>query len=256
MIEITNSDRIRTIRLMRPEAKNAMNEAMWDAVTEALLDAAVDRSVAVVVFTGSGDSFCAGADVIEMAMRNMGTLDSGAHGFPGFADAFLDFPKPFIAAVNGIGIGFGATILGLSDLVFMSTTARIKCPFTSLAVAPEFASSYSFPRLIGRQNATWALMSSEWLTAEQCDEMGLVFKLCAPDELVDVTMEHARILSSKPISSLIESKRVMTAAMRPQIDAARAAEDAAFGVLMGAPANIEAFAAFAEKREPNFADID
>ncbi len=255
MIEITDTDRIRTIRINRPEAKNAMNEALWDATTEAFLSATDDPDVAVVVLTGTGDSFSAGVDLLEMAQGVQGTLVRGKHGFPGLADTMVEFPKPVILAVNGIAAGFGVTVLGLADLVFMSTTARMRCPFTALGVAPEFAASASFPALLGRQNAAWMLMSSEWITAEQCHEMGLVFKLCEPTELMDATMQHARIIASKPISSLVETKRTMMEPVRVELRAARQREDAAFRVLLGGPANIEAMTAFAEKREPNFEGI-
>lgn len=256
MIDISDADRIRTIRLNRPEAKNAMNEAMWDATAEALIAAAVDPEVAVVVFTGTGDAFSAGQDVIEMAMGTTGELRRGEHGFTGLCDQLADFPKPLICAVNGLALGFGVTILGFADLAFMSSAARLKCPFTGLGVAPELASSYTFPQLIGRQNASWVLLSSEWISAAQAREMGLVFAVCEPDELMAITMAHARVLAAKPISSLIECKRVIVDAMRESVAAARERENAAFAKLLGGPANVEAMRAFAEKREPNFADID
>lgn len=258
MIEITDADRVRTIRLNRPEAKNAMNEALWDATTEAFLAAADDPAIAVVVLTGSEDSFCAGQDVIEMALQAGGSPDfvRGEHGFTGLCDTLASFPKPFIAAVNGLGVGFGATVLGLADLAFMSSDARIRCPFTSLGVAPELASSFTFPTLMGRQNATWALLSSEWLSADQCQQMGLVFAVTDPDDLMATTLDHARVLASKPISSLVASKRVIVEAWQADIAAARNRENDAFKVLMGAPANMEAMRAFAEKREPDFAAID
>lgn len=257
MIDISDVDRIRTIRLDRPEAKNAMNEALWDATTEAFLAAADDRSVAVVVMTGTGDVFCAGQDLIELAAKTTGgDVVPGTHGFDGLLQAISTFPKPLIIAVNGPGVGFGATVLGFADLVFMSSSARVMCPFTSLGVAPEFSSSYTFPRLLGRQNAAWALLSSEWLSAQECLRMGLVFKLTEPDELMEVTMAHARVLSSKPISSLVECKRVMVEASRDAAAAANEREQDAFRVLLGAPANVEAMRAFAEKREPDFSAID
>ena len=155
-----------------------------------------------------------------------------------------------------MGLGFGATILGVADLVFMSTEARLKCPFTTLGVAPELASSATFPALIGRQNATWALMSSEWLSAEQCKEMGLAFQVCEPAELMDVTMEHARLLASRPISSLVATKRTIVEPIRAALHEAHERENGEFAVLMGAPANIEAMTAFAEKRPPDFTGID
>lgn len=257
MIEITDADRIRTIRLDRPEAKNAMNEAMWDATTEAFLDAADDPEVAVVVLTGTGDAFCAGQDVLEMAAQATGgDFTRGTHGFPGLLRTLAGFPKPLLIAVNGLGVGFGATVLGFADLAFMSSAARLRCPFTSLGVAPEFASSFTFPQLMGRQNATWALLSSEWLTAQECLDMGLVFKVAEPEELLDVTMTHARVLASKPISSLVESKRTLIASTSEPVQAAHRRENEAFSLLLGAPANVEAMQAFAQKRQPDFSAID
>ena len=256
MIEVTDAGRVRTITLARPEAKNAMNVAMWDGTADALLDAQDDPGVAVVVITGTGDAFSAGQDVLEMGRMAMGETVEATHGFPGLTQVLIDFPKPLVLAVNGMGLGFGATVLGVADLVFMSTTARLKCPFTVLGVAPELASSATFPALIGRQNATWALMSSEWISAEECLAMGLAYRLCEPDELIEVTMAHAQTLAAKPISSLIATKRTIVEPLRPLLHAAHERENGEFAVLMGSPANIEAMTAFAEKREPNFDGID
>ena len=160
-----------------------------------------------------------------------------------------------MCAVNGVGLGIGATILGFADLAFMSTTARLKCPFTSLGVAPEAASSYLFPRLVGRQNAAWMLLSSEWVSAEQAREMGLVWRICPPEDLLGKATEHATLLASRPISSLVAVKRTMTEPLRGEIRAARDRENAAFAELMGGPANLEALAAFAEGRDPDFTNL-
>lgn len=256
MLQITDVDRIRTITLDRPDALNAFNEALYDATTDALIAAAADNSVAVVIITGTGRAFSAGTDVVEMAQRNTGGIENGRHGFPGLVDHLVSFPKPLFCAVNGLALGIGATMLALADLVFMSTEARVRCPFTALAVAPEAASSFTFPAMLGRHNATWALMSSEWLSAEDCREMGLAWRVTTPDDLMDETMRHARVLASKSISSLVESKRTIVAALAPQIEAARERENAAFAYLMGRPANIEALTALAERRTPDFAAID
>ena len=256
MLDIRDTDRIRIITLNRPDALNAFNEALYDATTEALMAAADDPTVAVVVITGTGRAFSAGTDVIEMSQRNSGNIEPGKYGFPGLIDQLAAFPKPLISAVNGLALGIGTTMLALSDLVFMSTDARCKCPFTSLAVAPEAASSFTFPMLLGRHNATWALMSSEWLSAEDCKEMGLAWRVTEPDQLMDETLRHARVLSSKPISSLVECKKAIIASLQEPIAAARQRENEAFQRLLGKPANLEALVALAERREPDFVSID
>src|SRR5262245_57678019 len=256
MLRSEDADRVRLLTLDRPQALSAFDEALYDATTEALLAAASDRRVAVVVLTGAGRAFSAGTDLLEMAQRTTGPFTPGRYGFAGMIDVLAAYAKPFLCAVNGIGLGIGATILGFADLAFMASDAKLKCPFTSLAVAPEAASSFTFPRLLGRQNATWALMSSEWLDAEECLAMGLVWKVVPPDRLLPETLHHARVLAAKPIGSLVETKRTIVAAWQAEIAAARQREDAAYSRLLGSPANVEALRAFAEKRAPDFAALD
>ena len=118
-ILISDENRVRTLTLDRPEVLNAFDEALYLNEMQARI---------------SDPSFA----------------DKGSH-FTSMIDALTDFPKPLICAVNGLGVGIGTTILGYADLVFMSSQARLKCPFTSLGVAPEAASSYLMPQLIGRR---------------------------------------------------------------------------------------------------------
>lgn len=247
-LQITDDNRVRTLTLNRPDALNAFNEALYDATTIALTEAAEDPEVAVVLITGAGRAFSAGTDLAEMQARITDPeFTPGEHGFMGLIDALTAFPKPLVCAVNGLGLGIGTTILGFADLAFMSTTARLKCPFTSLGVAPEAASSYLLPQLIGRQNAAWLLMSSEWVSAEEALRMGLVWKLCAPEELLVQARQHAEVLASRPIASLQAVKATMVAPVRAEIDAARARENQFFVELMGAAANADALAEFNRK---------
>ena len=280
-LQVGDSARVRTLTLDRPEALNAFNEELYDALAGALLAAADDPTVAVVLLTGNGRGFSAGTDLLEMQRiatdptphptkprdgdaargdtRFRGDPEKGfqrgRHGFPGLLDALEAFPKPLVVAVNGIGIGIGCTILGFADLAFMSSDARLKCPFTSLGVAPEAASSYLLPLLVGRQNAAWLLQSSDWVSAEEALAMGLVWRVCEPEALLDETRRHAAVLAAKPISSLVAVKRTMTEPRRAGIAAARERENAAFAELMGGPANLEALAAFAEGREADFTSL-
>ncbi len=256
MIRIEDQERIRLVTFDRPQARNAFNEALYDATADALIDAAQSPQVAVAVLTGSGTAFSAGTDLHEMARLASGELSPGRHGFLGLVDQLAAFPKPLLCAVNGLAVGIGATMLGLADLVLLSTAARVRCPFTRLAVAPEAASSFTFPRLMGRQNATWALMSSEWLSAAECLQMGLAWRVCEPEQLLAETLRHARVLATKPIASLVETKRTIVEPLRAEIAAARERENQAFQRLLGSPASIEALRAFAERREPDFAAVD
>jgi enoyl-CoA hydratase/carnithine racemase len=249
VLQIDDEKHVRTLTLNRPEALNAFNEALYDATTEALLAAAEDPEVAVVLLTGSGRGFSAGTDLAEMqAMVTDPDFKPGKYGFRGLIEALSSFPKPLICAVNGVGVGIGATILGYADLAFMSSTARLKCPFTSLGVAPEAASSYLLPQLVGRQNAAWLLMSSEWVDAADALRMGLVWRVCEPEELLPEARRHAEILASRPISSLMAVKHTMLEPVRPEIVAATARENAHFAELMGTQANAAALADFTQRR--------
>ena len=245
MLLISDDNRVRTLTLNRPEVLNAFNEALNDALAQAVAAAADDPDVAVVVITGAGKAFSAGADLVEMQENITNPRENaGQHAFFKLLAALSSFPKPLICAVNGVGVGIGATILGYADLAFMAKDARLKCPFTNLGVAPEAASSYLLPRQVGRQNATWILMSSEWISAEEAHEMGLVWKVCEPDELLAETYRHANTLASKPIPSLMAVKTTMTAPLRPQIEAAIERETACFAELIGAAPNTAALEAF------------
>jgi len=246
---ISDENRVRTLTLNRPDALNAFNEALYDATAEALDAAARDDAVAVVVITGTGRAFSAGQDLAEMQARITDPgFTPGRHGFPGLIDALAGFPKPLICAVNGLGVGLGTTLLGFADLVFMSTAAKLKCPFTSLGVAPEAASSYLLPHLVGRQNAAWLLMSSEWIDAAEALRMGLAWRVCEPETLLTETRHHAEVLAGKPLSSLIAVKQAMVEPTRTEIAAARAREDRYFADMMGAAANAEALAQFNRPR--------
>ncbi|UMB71963.1 enoyl-CoA hydratase/isomerase family protein [Mycobacterium paraterrae] len=249
ILQIDDDNRVRTLTLNRPDALNAFNEALYEATAAALREAADDPGVAVVLLTGAGRAFSAGNDLKEMqaritdpAMANQGSQ------FTEMIDALTRFPKPLVCAVNGVGVGIGTTILGYADLVFMSSTARLKCPFTSLGVAPEAASSYLLPRLIGRQNAAWLLMSSEWVSAQEALAMGMVWKVCEPEQLLVEARRYADILAARSIPSLIAVKQSIVEPTLPDIAAATERENAHFAKLLGGQANAEALADFTAKR--------
>ncbi|EGD42548.1 enoyl-CoA hydratase [Nocardioidaceae bacterium Broad-1] len=252
-------DRVRTLTLNRPDQLNAFNQALYVALAEALRAADEDPEVAVVLLTGTGRAFSAGTDLLEMketaSSAGEDAGDGAPHGFIELLDSLVAFSKPLVVAVNGLGLGIGATLLGYADLGFASTAARFKTPFTTLGVAPEAASSFLFPRLIGRQNAAWMLMSGEWVSAEEAQQMGLVWRVTDPDELLDTAWDHAATLAARPISSLVAVKETMTASLRQGIEAARELENAKFAELLGGPANIEALVAFAEGRKPDFTKL-
>ena len=244
-LQISDDNRVRTLVLDRPEALNAFNEELYLATATALREADADPDVAVVLLTGAGRAFSAGNDLKEMQARitDPQMSDQGSH-FTTMISALTDLTKPLVCAVNGVGVGIGTTVLGYADLVFMSSTARLKCPFTSLGVAPEAASSYLLPQLIGRQNAAWMLLSSQWVDASEALRMGIAWKVCEPDELLPEARRHAEIIAAQSIPSLVAVKRTLTEPFRDGIEAATARENAQFEMLLGGAANAAALADF------------
>lgn len=257
-----DADRIRILTLQRETSLNAFDNALYRDVAGALDSARNDPDIAVVVLTGRGRAFSAGQDMTQMAAigTEVGGGDaSGGNaeeaGFPILMAAVEAFDKPLIAAVNGLGVGIGFTILAHSDLVVMADDARLRAPFCPLGVAPEAASSLLFPQRLGWQNAAWVLMSGAWVTAAEAHDMGIVWKVVPADQLMATAMEAAEAIARWPIQSLVATKRAMLDGRADAVRRARDVEDAAFSELIGSPGNIEAVMAFLEKRTPDFSKI-
>lgn len=235
-VRLADQDRVRTISMHRPERLNAFDGGLVNDLADALGAAAVDPEVRVVVLTGSGRAFSTGADLKALAEpRPQGESHDHAgdgNGFDRLLDELADFPKPLLAAVNGYAVGFGMTMLAFADVVFMSTEARLRCPFTELGAPTEAGSSYLFPKLLGRQQAAWVLLSSEWITAADAKEIGLAWRLCEPDELLDVTYDHARRLAGQSVEALSLVKRLLNAPERAELAAAFDREREALAVFV------------------------
>ncbi len=240
------------LTLNRPERKNAFNNAMWCDLRDALRRAHDDDHVRVVVITGAGDAFSAGQDLSEMI--DPGTAGA-EHGFSSFMDRLCAFDKPLIAAVNGVGVGIGLTLLLHCDFVYIARGARLRAPFVTLGVVPEAASSFLLPALIGYRNAIAVLFESDFLTAERAAALGIATQVCEPVALLATALAHARDLAAKPLGSLRWTKRLLLATRQDAVGAARQREDAAFALRVGSPENLEAVSAFFEKRAADFSKV-
>ncbi len=246
--------RVRIITINRPDALNSMNNAVFGGIRDALDGAAESDTTAVAVVTGTGRAFSAGQDLGEMQAANTGGGDELQ--FPSMLHSLTNFPKPLLAGVNGLGVGIGMTFLAHCDLVFMARDARLRTPFPQLGVAPEAGSSFTFVQRMGWQNAAYTLMSGRWFSAEECEAMGLVWRVTDPGDLMPETLVVADELATNPIPSLVETKQLLLASGRAQgAWEAHQRENGAFARLLGKPANAEALAAFLDKREPDFAAI-
>ena len=252
VLRVADQGRVRVATLDRPQALNAFNDDLYDAVRDMLVDAAARTDIAVVVLTGAGRAFSAGQDLHPGAAH---AVDGEPHGFGPFMDALDTFPKPLVAAVNGLGVGIGLTLLLHCDVVLIARGARLRAPFLALGLTAEASSTFLLPERIGWQDAAHLLYTAEWLEADRAVEMGLAWRVCEPERLLDETLGTARGIARQPIESLMETKLLLLAARHEQVRAARVRENAAFGRLSGGPANREAVAAFREKRQPDFTGL-
>ena len=250
MLNLTDEGRVRIAALNRPEALNAFNKRQFDEVAEAFLSARADANCRVLILTGTGRAFSAGADLGP-------TTDyEPVHGLDGMLAAIVDFPKPFVLAINGLGVGIGATLAGLADFVFMAESARLRCPFSTLGLVAEAGSTRTFPALLGRQRAMWFLMASEWMSAAQCKEAGLALDVFPDDGFMAAVGEKAGHLAGMPPESLASAKRlIVDADERERLKTVISAENTALAKLSGGPANREAVTAFREKREADFSNL-
>jgi enoyl-CoA hydratase/carnithine racemase len=223
-VRIADDGPVRTIAMHRPERLNAFDGGLVRDLAGALAAAAADPEVRVVVLTGSGRAFSTGADLKALAEPRPPSADTEepqeGNGFDVLLDRLADFPKPLLMAVNGYAVGFGMTMLAFADIVLMSTEARLRCPFTELGAPTEAGSSYLFPKLLGRQQAAWTLLSSEWITAEEAQAMGLAWRLCEPEALLPVTHDHAQRLATRSLEALSRVKRLLNAPERAELAAA------------------------------------
>jgi enoyl-CoA hydratase/carnithine racemase len=255
MLLIDTANGIRTLTLNRPDALNAFNGELWAALTNAIVDAREDNSARVLVITGAGRAFSAGADLSDSKSISSDTGEAGV-GVQQLVEQMIDFPKPVIVAVNGLGVGIGATICGLADICYMAESARLKCPFSTLGITVEGSSSYTFANIMGRQAASWFLLGAEWMSAAQCKEANLALEVFPDDEFIEQVMERAGVLAAMPLASLLETKSLLMASHKEPMHEANRRETEALARLSGGPANREAVQAFMEKRPPDFSAIE
>ena len=235
-IELEFVDHVLIIAFDRPEARNAFDRAMYRAVAGALSGALGDDDVHAVVLTGRGKAFTSGQDLREMAAIATGGSDADAgSGFQVLLDLLARFDKPLLAAVHGVGMGLGCSILGHVDLVLMDESARLRVPFAAMGVPPEAASSYLLPVRMGWQMASAALLASEWITASQAVASGLALRACPDGTVLEETLTLARTVASFPSHATRQIKHLMLQARGPGVADARRREEAAFAALFADP---------------------
>lgn len=243
---------VMTITLNRVDKKNSITAAMYATMADALQQAAADAAVRVVVFQGHETIFSAGNDIGDFL--NNPPAGDGSPVFR-FLHGIAAFPKPVVAAVCGPAVGIGTTMLFHCDLVYAGDNAAFSMPFVNLGLCPEAASSLLVPQMMGYHRAAEALLMGDPFMAEAALEVGLVNRIVPPTEANGIAQTQARKLAAKPISSLIETKRLMKKGQASLVAQQMTEEGASFGRMLREPAAREAFGAFMEKRKPDFSKV-
>lgn len=257
-IRITRTDGVLRLVMARPDKKNALTHAMYLRLAEALEAANADAAVRVVLIAGEGDMFTAGNDLADFAAAspNAGTTsDEGGMGNVGrFLSALVNATKPIVAAVQGKAVGVGATMLLHCDYVVLAADAQLIVPFVNLALVPEAASSLLLTARIGHVRAFAAFGLGEPIGARDAVAWGLANRVVGNAELAAAVDDVAARLARQPAGALAATKALMKdgAAIRERMDT----EAAEFTRRLSSPEAKEAFAAFAERRAPDFTRFD
>lgn len=249
LIQTQLQDRVLTLRLHRPDKKNALTQAMYSALAEALQGAATNPEVRVVLFTGVPDAFTSGNDLQDFLKNPPKGEDAPVARF---MRELAAFPKPVIAAVTGVAVGIGVTLLLHSDLVYAGQNARLQMPFTSIGICPEFASTYLLPRLMGNVRAAELVMFGEPFSAAKALEYGLVNAVLPDAEVEPHALERARKLAQQPPNALRVTKKLLHRWSQQTALEAIQVEADHFIPMLGQAEAVEAMTAFMQKRKPDF----
>jgi enoyl-CoA hydratase/carnithine racemase len=244
----SKADGVLTIEFNRPDKKNAITAAMYDALAAALSDGESDNAVRAILITGKSEIFTAGNDLEDFLKHPPQGMDSPVTRFMA---TLSHLTKPVIAAVSGAAVGIGTTMLLHCDLVYASETAKFSMPFAPLGLCPEFGSSVLLPRLVGHQRAAEKLLLGEAFSVQDAYAMGLINKVLPVDQLLSHARAQAAKLVALPASSIRATKRLMKSG-QSAVDAHIDQETRQFGAMLNAPEAKEAFSAFLQKRKPDF----
>lgn len=243
---------VMTITFNRAEKKNSISSAMYATMADALVEAEKSSAVRVVVFQGHEAVFSAGNDIGDFLNGPPATEESPVYRF---LNAISTFSKPVLAAVCGPAVGIGTTMLFHCDLVYAGDNAAFSMPFVNLGLCPEAASSLLVPQMMGYHRAAEALLLGEPFMAEAALEVGLVNRVLPPLEANNYAQTIAKKLAAKPISSLVETKRLMKKGLATSVKAQMSEEGTSFARMLSEPAAKEAFGAFMDKRKPDFTKL-
>lgn len=244
-------DRIFAVRMDRPEKKNALTRHMYAAMIAALQQAEADPAVRAILITGTADCFTAGNDLQDFANAGPGEPSVAIEYLKTLASA----QKPVLAAVAGVAVGIGTTMLLHCDLAYAATSARFQLPFVNLGLCPEAGSSLILPSLVGHHRAAELLFFGEPFTADTACELGIVNHVVSEQELLATAMAKAQQLAQKPPSALRATKALLKRHTAAAVMEAMDSETRQFAALLQGPEAREALTAFLQRRRPDFSNF-
>jgi enoyl-CoA hydratase/carnithine racemase len=237
------------LRLNRPEKKNALTVEMYAAMADALRGAEENPDVRVILLSAEGDAFTAGNDLADFLQRPPTDESSPVLRF---LHALIGASKPLVAAVNGLAVGVGATMLLHCDLVYAARSARFHLPFVGLGLVPEAGSSLLLPQRVGQARAAELLLLGEPFDAERALEMGIVSDVFPDEELAARAGERALRLAAQPPAAVRATRALLRRADRAALPDHMREESALFLERLRSPEAREAMQAFLERRQPDF----
>jgi enoyl-CoA hydratase/carnithine racemase len=243
------SDGILTIRLNRPEKKNALTHAMYTALADALKRADEDPAVRVALITGTPDCFCSGNDLEDFLNMPPASEEPPVLRF---MKGMAGLSKPVIAALNGPAVGIGTTILFHVDLAYAGETTRFHLPFVNIGICPEYASTYLLPRMIGHPQAAELMLLAEPFTAAKALDCRLINAVLPDAEVYACARGKALRLAQQPPGALRTTKMLLRRWNLPTVNEAIVVEAERFMSMLKGPEALEALSAFMQKRKPDF----
>ena len=242
-------DRVQRIEIHRPDKKNALTVAMYEAMAVALERAGADPAVRVILIHGQPEVFTSGNDIVDFLNLPPEGTDSPVFRF---LTRLSQCDKPVVAAVTGAAVGVGTTMLLHCDYVVAGERAQLSAPFVNLGLCPEGGSSLLLPLAVGYLRAAEMLLGGEAIGAEQAREWGLVSRVVADAEAIPQAQASALTLAAKPPAALRTSKYLLKHRLAPLVQQTLAEEGAHFAQLLRSPEAQEALSAFVAKRRPDF----
>lgn len=248
VLKVEDRGAIRVLTLSRPEKKNAFDIALTEALWSALEAASADDAVRVVVVTGEGDMFSAGADVNLFLQAGQGTLEGDLSKVARLYEPLRACAKPVIAAVQGPAVGMGVTMLPHFDLVYAAEHATFLVPFVRLGLVVEYAGSFALPRLIGHQRTRELLLRAKPLDAPTAERWGLVTRVFPRESFSAEVMTIADEIAAHPPGAILECRRLVDKGEQSSMQDAIAEENRVLATRYGSPENVEAVMAFLTRK--------